>query len=280
MVVVGFSGASDSVPAALGCAGGGPAREHLTVLSAIWRPRCAHRAGRRPGHGRAGGGAAAAEQALAEARATVADVEGLTMEGKVVFGSPAATLVDASADADLVVVGNRGRSEARGRCARVRRVQRHFARPVPRRRRPWRRDPEPSPRGARSSSGSTAPTPGAGRWSSPASTAARAKAPLVLLHAWEPDAGALAAGVDAWSAVVTEEGEDARRRTPAEQEASAVTADLTARYPGLTVTTQAISQKPSRPWQPPARTQPWSSSAPRGQLRRAAARLGQPRRHP
>ena len=55
--------------------------------------------------------AAAAEQALAEARATVADVEGLTMEGKVVFGSPAATLVDASADADLVVVGNRGRSE-------------------------------------------------------------------------------------------------------------------------------------------------------------------------
>ncbi len=244
MVVVGFSGASDSVPPLLWAAQEAARRgSTLTVLSAVSVQGVLTGPGGDQGMV-APEAAAAAEQALAEARATVADVEGLTMEGKVVFGSPAATLVDASADADLVVVGNRGRSELAaavlGSVAYS--VISHAQCPVV----VVRGD------GTRTLTSGSPVVVGvdgshAGRRALEfaASTAARAKAPLVLLHAWEPDAGALAAGVDAWSTVVTEEGEDARRSF-AEQELSAVTADLTARYPGLTVTTQAISQKPSK----------------------------------
>ena len=103
MVVVGFSGASDSVPPLLWAAQEAARRgSTLTVLSAVSVQGVLTGPGGDQGMV-APEAAAAAEQALAEARATVADVEGLTMEGKVVFGSPAATLVDASADADLVV---------------------------------------------------------------------------------------------------------------------------------------------------------------------------------
>jgi nucleotide-binding universal stress UspA family protein len=242
MVIVGYNGAADALPALLWAAEEAARRgTPLRVLNAV------NVQGVLTGPGGDQGvvtpeATEAADQALRDAQDKVAHIEGLTVETSVVFGSPAAVLVEAAQEDDLVVVGNRGRGELAsavlGSVAYA--VMSHAKCPVVVVRGDGTWNVTAGHKIVVGIDGSEA---GHRAMEFAAATAVRSKSTLLLLTAWQPVGGA-GLSVQPWQVITTATAEaDERARELADL--AALGTSLTARYPGLTVTQEVVEGRPA-----------------------------------